>query len=351
MATKSRIYPCVVSQFQGITVYTFAMKVKDAVFMHYVAARGVQDEEGSVQRLLVSRRVNAIRDFCLKGNGFFNTFILNWTNDDNIPKYGKAERKIDLPLVARSAQVIDGQHRLAGLERAMLLDASVGEQEILVSLALNLTTAQAASIFLNINTEQKPVPKSLVYDLFGEVESDPNHLINRAGDLASELNDNPESPYYQLVKFPGVSKGAAAIDLSTIVSVLKPHLAADGAFSKINLKSLQYQKSALVNFFLAIKSYYDDQGLWENKGKNPFLRAASFSGAIDFLAETMLPACASAKNFSVDRMRESLRLDKSGLLLMDDVKQLDGKTARKVARDHLEGYLRDKTPSQEEYEF
>jgi DNA sulfur modification protein DndB len=351
MATKSRNYPCIISKFQGITVYTFAMKVKDAVFMHYVAARGVQEEEGAVQRLLVSRRVNAIRDFCLKGNGFFNTFILNWTNEDGKPKYDKTERKIDLPLLARSAQVIDGQHRLAGLERAMLMDDTVGEQEILVSLALNLTTPQAASIFLNINTEQKPVPKSLVYDLFGEVDSDPNHLINRAGDLASELNENTDSPYYQLVKFPGVSKGAAAIDLSTIVSALKPHLSTDGAFSKVNLKSLQYQKTAILNFFIAIKSYYDDQGLWENKGKNPFLRAASFSGAIDFFSETLLPSCAASKNFSVEKMRELLRLDKSGLLLMDDVKQLDGKTARKVAKDHLEGFLRDKTPSQEEYEF
>lgn len=351
MATKSRSYYCITSKFQETTVYTFSMKVKDAVFMHYVAARGVQEEEGAVQRLLVSRRVNSIRDFCLKGNGFFNTFILNWTNGDNKPKYIKTDRKIELPLIARSAQVIDGQHRLAGLERAMLLDSSIGDQEILVSLALNLTTPQAAAIFLNINTEQKPVPKSLVYDLFGEVESDPSHLINRASDLATELNENTESPYFQLVKFPGTSKGAAAIDLSTIVSALKPHLASDGAFSKVNLKSLQYQKSALLNFFQAVKFYYDDQGLWENKGKNPFLRAASFSGAIDFLAETLLPTCAAAKNFSTDKMRDCLRLDLSGLLLMDDVKQLDGKTARKVARDHLEGYLRDKTPSQEEYEF
>lgn len=351
MATKTRQYPCLISKFQGIVVYTFAMKVKDAVFMHYVAARGVQEEEGAVQRLLVMRRVNAIRDFVLKDNGFFNTFILNWTNSAEKPKVQKIQRQIELPLIARSAQVIDGQHRLAGLERAMIQDHTVGDREILVSLALGLTTAEAASIFLNINTEQKPVPKSLIYDLFGEVDTDPNHLINRASDLATELHENSESPYYQLIKFPGLSKGAAAIDLSTIVSALKPHLGPDGAFTKVNLKSLQYQKSTLLNFFLTIKSFYDDEGLWENKGKNPFLRAAAFSGAIDFLAGTLLPACASTKNFSTEKMRDSIRLDVTGLLLMEDVKQLDGKSARRVAKDHLESYLKDKTPSQEEYEF
>lgn len=348
---RTKKYPCIITKFQGINVATFAMKVKDAVFMHYVAARGVSEEEGAVQRLLVTRRVNAIRDFVKQGNGFFNTFILNWTEQQFKPVISRGPREIQLPVVARAAQVIDGQHRLAGLERAMSDDPKIGETEILVSLTLDLTTAEAAKIFLNINTEQKPVPKSLIYDLFGEVDADPNHLINRASDIAIELNENNESPYYSLIKFPGAGKGSGAIDLSTVVSSLKPHLAAGGTFSKFNLNSLKYQKTALLNFFFAIKSFYDNQGLWENKAKNPFLRAAGFAGAVDFLAESLLGKCAESKNFSVEKMCEFIRLDKSGLLLMDDVRQLDGKTARRTIKDHLEAYLRDQTPNQEEYEF
>jgi DGQHR domain-containing protein len=325
------------------------MKVKDAVFLHYVAARGVDDEEGAVQRLLVTRRVNSIRDFVRKGNSFFNTFILNWTNEDFQPDISRTNREVRLPLIARAAQVIDGQHRMAGLERAMAEDASVGETEILVSLTVSLTTSEAANIFLNINTEQKPVPKSLIYDLFGEVDSDPNHLINRASDIANELNDNPDSPYYSLIKYPGASKGA--IDLSTVVSSLKPHLVAGGIFAKLNLNSLQYQKNAILNFFSAIKTFYDNQGFWENKGKNPLLRAAGFTGAIDFLAETLLSKCADSKNFSVEKMRDLIRLDKTGLLLMEDIRQLDGKTARRTIKEHLESYLQDQTPLQDEYAF
>ncbi|WP_088501663.1 DGQHR domain-containing protein [Burkholderia ubonensis] len=348
---RTKKYPCIITKFQGINVATFAMKVKDAVFIHYVAARGVSDEEGAVQRLLVTRRVNSIRDFVKQGNGFFNTFILNWTDQEFKPSISRGTREIQIPLVARAAQVIDGQHRLAGLERAMTDDPAVGETEILVSLTLNLTTAEAAKIFLNINTEQKPVPKSLIYDLFGEVDADPNHLINRANDIASELADNTDSPYYSLIKFPGAVRGGGAIDLSTVVSSLKPHLSNGGAFSKYNLNSLQYQKTVLLNFFLSIKSFYDDQGLWENKAKNPFLRAAGFAGAVDFMTESLLGKCAEVKNFSVEKMCEFIRLDKSGLLLMEDVRQLDGKTARRTIKDHLEAYLRDQTPNQEEYEF
>jgi DNA sulfur modification protein DndB len=348
MARKKK-YPCIITKFQGISVATFAMKVKDAVFLHYVAARGIDDEEGAVQRLLVTRRVNAIRDFVRAGNGFFNTFILNWTNTDFKPEILRSAREVTLPIVSRAAQVIDGQHRLAGLERAMNDDAAVGEREILVSLTINLTTQEAAQIFLNINTEQKPVPKSLIYDLFGATDTDPNHLINRAHDIASELNDNPQSPYYSLIKFPGSSKGS--LDLSTVVSSLKGHLSPGGVFSKVNLNSLKYQKSALLNFFLSIKSFYDRQGLWENKGKNPFLRAAGFTGAIDFLADGLLTKCAESKSFSIEKMSELMRLDKSGILLMDDIRQLDGKTARRTIRDHLGLHLRDQTPTQDQYEF
>ncbi len=350
MARKKK-YPCIITKFQGISVATFAMKVKDAVFLHYVAARGIDDEEGAVQRLLVTRRVNSIRDFVRQGNGFFNTFILNWTNTDFRPEILRTAREVTLPIISRAAQVIDGQHRLAGLERAMNDDASVGEREILVSLTINLTTQEAAQIFLNINTEQKPVPKSLIYDLFGATDADPNHLINRAHDIATELNENSDSPYYSLIKFPGSPKGAGSIDLSTVVSSLKGHLSQGGIFSKLNLNSLKYQKSALLNFFLSIKSFYDNQGLWEHKGKNPFLRAAGFTGAIDFLADGLLSKCAEAKNFSVEKMSELMRLDKSGILLMDDIRQLDGKTARRTIRDHLGLYLLDQTPNQDEYEF
>ena len=48
-------------------------------------------------------------------------------------------------------------------------DASVGDRNIIVIMTDRLKTDDAAKIFLNINTEQRPVPPSLIYDLFGEI--------------------------------------------------------------------------------------------------------------------------------------------------------------------------------------
>lgn len=342
-------FKCLQTRFGDIPVYTFPMKVKDVVFLHYVAVRGQNDEEGAVQRVLNRRRIDSIKEFVLSGNMFFNTFILNWTDDNFKPNY--ASGNIKLQFKAAAAQVIDGQHRLAGLQEAMEEKSAIGRKEILVSLCIGLTTKQAANIFLNINSEQKPVPKSLIYDLFGEIIDDEDHAIKRANDIAQELNENQESPFYRAIKYPGSPRGVGIIDLSTVVSALKPNLEPDGIFATLNLKSLNYQKQVVMNYFQAIQYYYEKQDLWNNKAKNPFLKSSGFYGAVDYLTSTLLRKCAEKKSFTIEIFKEHLQLDGNPLLIHDDIKQLDGKTARKKIKEYLESHLISSLPQQDEYAF
>ena len=340
---------CLRTEFSGIPVHTFPMKVKDVINISYVAVRGRDSEEGAVQRVLNKKRIESIKDFILAGNMFFNSFILNWTNEENKPKL--AETEISIPLVLSSAQMIDGQHRLAGLKAAIGENSSIADKEILVSLCIGLTTKKAATIFLNINSEQRPVPKSLIYDLFGEVETDADHVINRANDIAHELNENKESPFYKRIKYPGTPRGVGVIDLSTVVAALKKHLAAEGIFAQVNLYSLNYQKLAILNYFRAIKSFYEEERIWDSKIKNPFFKSSGFNGALDYLTSTLLMKCAEKNSFSKEIFRSFLRLDEVGLLLHDDIKNLDGKTARKKIEEYLHSHLLNSLPVQEEYEF
>ena len=113
---------------------------------------------------------------------------------------------------------------MVGIEEAVKVDDRIGEKKILVSLTIGLTTREAALIFLNINSEQKPVPKSLIYDLFGEVQDNEDHAINRANDIATELHENEDSPYYGAIKYPGKPRGMGIIDLASVISSFKRHL-------------------------------------------------------------------------------------------------------------------------------
>lgn len=336
-------------KFGEIECYTLPMKIKDVLHIYYVAVRGKDEEEGAVQRVLNKSRINSIRDFVLSGNMFFNTFLLNWTDKKYLPKY--VGSKISIPIVPSSAQVIDGQHRLVGLEEATKVEASIGEKEILISLTIGLTTREAASIFLNINSEQKPVPKSLIYDLFGEVQDDQDHAINRANDIATELNENPESPYYGAIKYPGKPRGMGIIDLASVISVFKRHLEVDGTFNLYNLNNLQNQKNTILNYFSALKYFYDKKSLWENKNTNPFLTSAGFIGAVEALVSTFLPKCADKKSFSLNTFRKLLSLDANTLLTRADVKEIEGRTRRKHIKEYLETQVQKQLPDENEYEF
>lgn len=344
---------CIRSQFSTVEVYTFPMKIRDVLAIKYVAVRGRSKEEGAVQRVLNRRRITSIKDFVLSGNRFFNTFILNWTNKESSPEITTKNgvSYVEIPILEESAQVIDGQHRLSGIEEAIKEKANIAEDSILVSLCLNLTTSEAANIFLNINSEQKPVPKSLIYDLFGEVYDTEHLSINRANDIAQELNINKESPYYQMIQFPGAARGAGFIPLSTVVTALKPHLEPhSGIFNKVKLYTLDNQKNVIFNYINSIKDAYDRSGIWNNKTKNPFIKSSGFNGAIDFLVGRLLFKCAEKKSFTKETFSNMISLQ-DNLILDEDIKRMDGKSARKAIKDHLERLMTHDFAGEEDYDI
>lgn len=337
------------TKFGELTVYTQSMKISDVLHIYYVAVRGRDEEEGAVQRVLNKQRIASIKKYILEGNVFYSTFILNWTDTKIKPEY--LNNELTIPIIPFSAQAIDGQHRLVGLQEALKEDPALGNKEILITLSLNLSTKDAARIFININSEQKPVPKSLIYDLFGEIESDTNHSINRAADIADELNENMESPYYKSIKYPGQGKGVGFVDLATVVSSLKKHLESDGVFASHKLTNLQNQKVVIFNYFTALKFFYDREDLWTSRTKNPFLTNAGFFGAIEHLIKNLLIKCAEKKSFKVEDFKALLDLPKGELLQRSDIKNQEGKSQRKTIFDFLqENYLKS-LPNQDEYEF
>ncbi|WP_346857192.1 DGQHR domain-containing protein [uncultured Draconibacterium sp.] len=348
---RSEDFKYITTKFFDNDIYTFPMTVDDLLDIQYVASRGKSTEQGAVQRILNKRRISQIRDFILEGNSFVNTFILNWTDTDNPPKIKK--ETLNLPLQGRRAQILDGQHRIAGMQEAVNKNPQIGKIEVLVSLCIGLNTQEAAKIFLNINSEQKPVPKSLIYDLFGEAVDDKEHAIIRATDIIEYLNSSDESPYYQAVKYPGAPRNIGLIDLAIMVNAMKPHFEKDAVFSRLKLYEIEVQKKIITNFYSAIKSIYNKSNkIWSRKTENPFIKAAGFSGAFEFLTETLMPRCQTDKNFTTDHMLKLMKLDPDDLITTSDFRTLDGKTARKNVKNFFNDcFLKDIPTSTDDYEF
>lgn len=306
----------------------------------YVAVRGKDTEEGAVQRLLNPARIESVKEFALAVGVFPTALVLNWNSSTNtlIRKNGLLYFK-DKP---RSAQLIDGQHRLEGIRAAIGERPTLESLQIPVAIYENLSTRECADIFLSINTEQKPVPRSLVFDLYGEASDaiiDPAAV--RATDVATFLNDSSDSPYHDAIKFPGSARRKGGIALSTAVAAIKPLVEDKGSFEQIGISSLETQRQIVLNFFIALRKAVNEQ--WDDKS-NVFQYAAGFVGAVDFLRLKVLPYCNTKRSFKVALIRSALKLQSP--ILQSEVKGLGGKSAVTAIYDRLvESFRPSATPA------
>jgi len=77
----------------------------------YAAVRRKDQEEGAVQRVLNTSRIAGIKDFAIRIGDFPASIVLNWVGGNMIENNGSVE----IPDEPKIAQILDGQHRVAGL--------------------------------------------------------------------------------------------------------------------------------------------------------------------------------------------------------------------------------------------
>jgi DNA sulfur modification protein DndB len=308
---------------QGKSFYLISLPAADLVRVSYVARRGVDEEEGAVQRLLNPSRIASIRDFILAGGLFPTSIVLNWADVASAPVV--RSNKLVLEYKPRCAQIIDGQHRVLGLAAAIEKKKNFGQFQVPVSLYSGLTTKECADIFLSINTEQKPVHRSLVFDLYSVASDyivDPPAL--RASDLASELNENNESPFHGFIKFPGASVGQKGLALSTVVSSVKPLVDTNGVFEQVGLSELQMQSRFLMNFFKVLRDAYGAE--WESTS-NVFRMAAGFVGAIEFIKNKLVVHCNIKGDFTEAAIAKVMKISSGSIIRRDIIEGLQGRRA------------------------
>ena len=250
--------------------------------------------------------------------------VLNWVNKEN--PILKEKGYLLFSDTQYSAQIIDGQHRLAGIKEAIKEKSEIAESEIPVVIYENLSTQECADIFLSINTEQKTVPRSLVFDLYG-VASEPmvDAAAVRARDIAMYLNEEDNSPYRDNIKLPGFAQRRGGIALSTVVSAIKLLVEEKGDFQRIGIPELESQKKVLLNFFIAIRKKYGKE--WD-KNTNAFQYSSGFIGALEFFKLKIIPYCNEKISFTTDTIEQVLQLDKSNLIYQSEVKGMAGKEAQ-----------------------
>lgn len=264
--SKTLTIPALQCRQQDYKFFAFVLTADQLAEISYVSRR--EGKEG-YQRLLDRRRAESIKRYIEAGGTLPTNIILNFNHSDQV-FYDEENRTITIPFLPQSAWVIDGQHRLFGadlLAESLLTHPIAISYEFLVSAFVGLELVQQAKIFVDINSYQEGVSKSLLYDLmnFFDVEDDNNEsfYISRASDIVNRLSVDPESPFFDRISLTR-DRVRGSISQAAFVDALKPHLEKGGILSQTSEYNftLEEQYGVVKNYFNAVRDTLPE--LWFN---------------------------------------------------------------------------------------
>ena len=186
------------------------VEITDFDIRQLVEERGIDSYIG-VQRELDRKRVEQIAAYVRGPSATFPTAVVlaipekcvtiesPCEADTNLVRMtlsnypSNADEPEDEVLYRHIARVIDGQHRIKGLE-----GYDKDDFEVNVSIFVDADIADQAAIFSTVNLAQTKVNKSLVYDLFELSESrSPEKTCHS---VVVTLKSDPDSPLYRKIK-------------------------------------------------------------------------------------------------------------------------------------------------------
>lgn len=126
--------------------------------------------------------------------------------------------KLYIPNNPNTTLIVDGQHRFFGTKLLYnrLIDSGtrkiVEDFEFIITYLVGFDIYEVGQIFATVNFNQKPVNRSLYYDIFGsapQTDRDGNlqNDIRLAHDLALHLNNSITSPINSMIKLLGKGYG------------------------------------------------------------------------------------------------------------------------------------------------
>lgn len=224
--------PALETRMGAHTCYSFSITPEYLLKIAFVShrAKGKARDIDTYQRMIKRSRLKNIREYINNG-GMFPTNIVVSIEGRRSLRFDKGKQEggpegarygtLHLTPSYRSAWIIDGQHRLfaySGLDRARTSHLSVVAFN-------NLPASQQAQLFIDINHEQKSVKRSLLQELYAELNWDAEEEDKRLGAIISKaiqaLNEDKDSPLWGRIQLnDDISTDRRCISLTSIFGAL-----------------------------------------------------------------------------------------------------------------------------------
>ncbi|MCT0219227.1 DGQHR domain-containing protein [Synechococcus sp. CS-1329] len=192
--------PAVAYSQPGAVFYACSLPA-NAIVGRLEIRRRSQDLVLGMQRDENRARVLDVAAYAREDNSVFPTPIIVSAKSDVVRLDGSS---LQLPKSnSVVGHVLDGQHRLLGLKE--LTEQELARFELLVVFTFDIDVYAEATIFATINSTQKQVSKSLMYDLFA---LQPGRSVEKScHEIVRSLNDDPTSPFHRRIKILGKKMG------------------------------------------------------------------------------------------------------------------------------------------------
>lgn len=203
--------PAIQGKMGGYTYYSFSIEPEKLLKIGYVLHRS--DANASMmptyQRIIKKKRLQEVRSFINEGGYFPNSIIISIDTKGKGLSFDQAANRVDntlskigilhIPKRYRSAYIIDGQHRLYGYSDSLYASTNT----IPVVAFVDLERSEQIKLFMDINENQKAVPKSLRVTLNADMLWESTDLSEQRQALRSKiaqmLGEESTSPLYSRV--------------------------------------------------------------------------------------------------------------------------------------------------------
>lgn len=164
------------------------------------------------QRRLDDKRAQDIADYIDQGGTIPGSIVLSAQREAEL-EYNRPKRTVRFKNRPSAFLIIDGQHRVFGFLKAK------ARLRVPVVIYNNLSKAQEARLFMDINTKQRPVPNELLLAIkrLAQTETNEEALLKDIFDLFDKDTDSP-----LLGLMSSAAKKAGRISRVTFNAALKP---------------------------------------------------------------------------------------------------------------------------------
>lgn len=271
------------------------------------------------QRRMDPRRLNDIQQYIYqsildeKSNVdiatiFPSSMILAIEGDEDLFSYKDNLCTFQLP---RPTYVVDGQHRLMAMKLLFqnLSDTAKEKSEetnyvleyltrysFPCTILVNYDLWEQGQVFANVNFKQKPVNRSLYFEIYGSEYREDIHDWNRnniylAHNLVRFMNTHPQSPFRGHIKMLGTGKGY--ISQAFLVEALMRHFRSNGLWwydadsKEFNSHSYEYMATELLTYYSVIASLFAPYWPREDQEKGTLICRTTGTGAFIHLLSDM----------------------------------------------------------------